>query len=58
MDNISNALAHLNPDMVRDEWVTILMALKSELGDNGKALAQAWSEQGESPQTAERCTLP
>lgn len=48
MSNIENALSYLSPNVPRDEWVTILMAIKSELGDSGYTLAEQWSKSGES----------
>lgn len=40
---IREALAYLSPDLPRDEWVRIGMAIKSELGEAGFALFDEWS---------------
>ncbi|MBN8508531.1 MAG: DUF927 domain-containing protein [Burkholderiales bacterium] len=40
-------LAHLSPDVPRDEWAAVAMALKAELGDAGFDLFDAWSQRGE-----------
>ncbi len=52
-NNIIHALGYVNPDCPRDEWVNILMAIKSELGDSGKAIASCWSSKGNSYKTAD-----
>lgn len=47
-------LAHLSPDMPRDEWATVAMALKSELGDGeGFDLFDTWSQRGETYRAAD-----
>jgi putative DNA primase/helicase len=38
------ALAYISPDICRDEWVQVAMALKSELGDDGYAVFDTWSQ--------------
>ena len=52
-DAIGAMLAHLSPDMPRDEWAAVLMALKSELGDTGFDLADTWSARGEKYRAAD-----
>jgi putative DNA primase/helicase len=47
-------LAHLSPDMPRDEWAAVAMALKSELPDaEGFDLFDAWSQRGEKYRAAD-----
>lgn len=46
-DTIRAALDCIPPDMPRDEWARVAMALKSELGDTGFDLFDAWSARGE-----------
>jgi hypothetical protein len=42
---ITNALQHLDPWKLNyDEWVNILMALHSELGDAGLSMALSWAD--------------
>ncbi|UQB42758.1 PriCT-2 domain-containing protein [Thiomicrospira microaerophila] len=36
-------LNHVHPDSPRDEWVEVLMAAKSEFGDNAKEVMREWS---------------
>ena len=43
LPTIQAALAAINPDLPRDEWIRIGMALKTELGDAGFALWDEWS---------------
>ena len=43
IETIRAALACIPPDMPRDEWARIAMALKSELGEAGFDLFDAWS---------------
>lgn len=41
-------LAHLSPDLAREEWVKVGMALKAELGDtSGFEVFDAWSRDGQ-----------
>ena len=40
---IRSALDFISSDCQREEWVRVLMAIKSTLGDSGLALAEAWS---------------
>lgn len=40
------ALAHLDPDMARPDWVKVGAALKHQFGDAGLDLWREWSEQG------------
>lgn len=44
---ISSALGYLSADCCREEWVQILMSIKSTLGDDGYGLAEAWSAQSD-----------
>ena len=37
------ALRWINPDMHHDQWVSVLMALHDEFGDDGLTLAEEWS---------------
>lgn len=46
-------LAHLSPDMPRDEWARVGMALKSEHGDAASDLFDAWSQRGEKYRAAD-----
>jgi putative DNA primase/helicase len=46
-DRIRDALAYIDPSS-RDLWVRIGMAIKSELGDDGFEIWNAWSQQDES----------
>lgn len=43
---IDGALRWLDPDVPREEWVRILMGIKSALGDDGRDVAKAWSAGG------------
>ena len=43
MEKILSALDHVPSSMPRDDWFRMLAALKSELGDNGRDLAEQWS---------------
>lgn len=45
--DLKAALAYVSPDTGRDEWLRVLMGIKSELGDEGRALAEEWSAGGE-----------
>ena len=45
-DTIKRALYTLDSNCNRKEWVTIAAALKSELGDQGEELFNAWSSTG------------
>ncbi len=47
-EQIRAALACIPPDLPRDEWARIAMALKSELGEAGFDLFDAWSATGDS----------
>lgn len=46
MNNIQTALSYISADCPRGDWVNILMAIKSELGDSGYDIANEWSKQG------------
>jgi putative DNA primase/helicase len=43
---IEVALNHISPDLPRDEWARVAMAIKSELGDQGAQLFDEWSARG------------
>ena len=45
-ETIRAALDCIPPDLPRDEWARIAMALKSELGDAGFEVFDAWSQSG------------
>lgn len=45
---IEAALSVIPPDVDRDTWVRVAMALKSELGDDGFSVFDAWSQNGAS----------
>lgn len=40
---LEQMLGYVSADQTRDEWARILMAIKSEFGENGKGVAQQWS---------------
>jgi putative DNA primase/helicase len=46
IDTIRTALNCIPPNMTRDEWARVAMALKSETGDDGFELFDAWSKGG------------
>lgn len=46
-DTIRAALDCIPPDLSRDEWARVAMAIKSELGDDGFSLFDTWSSRGE-----------
>lgn len=41
---IENALYAISPDLPREDWVQVGMAIKSELGDSGFPLWDSWSQ--------------
>lgn len=47
-DEVLLALNFVNPNMPRDEWAQIGMAIKNEFGDSGWDLFDRWSQGGES----------
>lgn len=47
IETIREALSCIAPDLPRDEWAQVAMALKAELGEAGFDLFNAWSAQGE-----------
>ena len=53
LETIRAMLAYLSPDMTRDEWAAVLMALKSELGEAGFDVANTWSQRGEKYRAAD-----
>ena len=46
-ESIRTALSFISPNLPRDEWARIAMALKSELGGSGFDLFDAWSQGGD-----------
>jgi putative DNA primase/helicase len=46
-ETIRAALSFIPPDLPRDEWARVAMALKSELGEDGFDLFDEWSARGE-----------
>jgi putative DNA primase/helicase len=44
IDTIRDALSFIPPNLSRDEWARVAMALKSELDDDGFDLFDAWSK--------------
>lgn len=40
---LAGMLTFISPNLVRDDWVRVLMGVKSEFGENGKPIAQEWS---------------
>ena len=48
MRRAAGALAYINPDCARAFWVKMLMAVKSEFGDEGRIIAEEWSARGDS----------
>jgi putative DNA primase/helicase len=46
-EQVRAALSFIPPDLPRDDWARIAMALKSELGDPGFDLFDEWSKRGE-----------
>ena len=53
LEKIQGALSFISSDCPREEWVQVLMAVKSTLGDAGLALAESWSEQSDQFKQAE-----
>jgi putative DNA primase/helicase len=47
-DNIRAALSFVSPDLERDEWVKVGMAVKDGLGGDGFPLFDEWSKGGQS----------
>lgn len=47
-ESIREALFSISPDLPRDEWVKVAMALKDGFGDDGFTLFDAWSSNGQS----------
>ena len=47
IDDIETALNHIDSGASRDEWYKILCAVKAELSDAGRDIAQAWSQKSE-----------
>jgi putative DNA primase/helicase len=46
-ETVREALSHISPDLPRDEWVRVAMAIRSEFGDGGYDLFEAWSRGGQ-----------
>jgi Primase C terminal 2 (PriCT-2)/AAA domain/Toprim domain len=47
LSEVSEALKEISPDIVRDEWVEVGMALQSEFGDAAYEVWDQWSQGGE-----------
>lgn len=47
IEDIERALSFIDPGMCRDDWYTILCAIKSELADSGRDVAEVWSKGSE-----------
>ena len=47
IDTIREALNSIPPDLARDEWAQVGMALKDEPGESGFDLFDSWSALGE-----------
>ena len=47
-ERIESALKCIHPDISRDDWIRIGMAIKSELGEAGFEVFDTWSKPGES----------
>ena len=45
-DKIRDALAYISPDLSRDEWATVGMAIKDGLNGDGFDLFDEWSHGG------------
>ena len=50
---VREALHHIPPDLARDEWVRVAMALKSALGEDGFDLFDTWSQRGQNYRAAD-----
>jgi len=48
VERVKAALAYIPPDLPRDDWVRFGTAVKTELGDDGFDVFDAWSQGGES----------
>lgn len=47
VERAAAALAFVSPDLPRDEWVRVGMALKSEFGEDGFVMFDEWSRSGQ-----------
>lgn len=47
-ENIRAALRHVSSSCKRGEWVRVLASIKDALGEEGRDLADQWSQQGDS----------
>lgn len=52
-ENIRAALSSVSPDLARDEWVKVGMAVKDGLGDDGFLLFDEWSQGGQTYNSAD-----
>lgn len=43
LPTLAGMLTYISADVPREEWVKLLMGIKSEFGDNGKDVAMEWS---------------
>jgi putative DNA primase/helicase len=46
LNALQSLLTYVDAGVSRDDWVTYLMAIKSEFGDSAKEIAQEWSANG------------
>lgn len=46
LEEVMEALTHLDPDMPRPDWIKVGMALKAGLGEAGRDLFVGWSREG------------
>jgi putative DNA primase/helicase len=53
MDEVQDALEFISPSIERELWAQVAMGLKSEFGDHGRDLFQAWSQRGDSYNAAD-----
>lgn len=53
LHEIESALSFISPNIAREEWARVAMALKSELGDLGSGLFHGWSAGSDSYKHAE-----
>ncbi|MBF0629284.1 MAG: DUF3987 domain-containing protein [Magnetococcales bacterium] len=53
LDDIRSALHAISPNLAREEWVKVAMALKSELSDSGLTLFDEWSKAGDTYNAAD-----
>lgn len=47
-ENVRSALSYISPDLPRDEWVKVGMAIKNALNGSGLGVFDEWSKSGQS----------